>query len=107
MEIFCLSPLYNLPTLGVFLFNIQETPENIQLFAATIPQAFIQAVNIAVPLKKNNIQTFKVQKSEELRKAEIAAKKAANKWRTNGCPRDEEIQIVLAKKEQKTALGKK
>ena len=85
-------------------FSIWESPENIQVLAATIPQAFIQAANLAVPMKKNNMPTFKVKKSEEWRKAEMAAQKAANKWRTNGCPRNEENQLFLAKKQARNSL---
>ena len=85
-------------------FSTWENPENVQVLSATIPQAFIQAANFAFPLKKNNMPTFKVKKSKEWRKAEITAHKAAKKWRSNGCPRDEENQLFLAKKQTRNSL---
>ena len=80
-------------------FNTWENPENIQILSITIPHAFIQAANLAVPLKKNTMPSFKVKKSEEWRKAEIAAQKATKKWRADGCPREQENELFLDKKQ--------
>ena len=85
-------------------FDIWKTPENIQILASTIPQAFIQASNLAVPQKSNKLPSFKVKKSEEWRKAELAAVKATKKWRTNGCPRDADNVHFVKKKEARSNL---
>ena len=45
--------------------EIWKSPENIQVLASTIPQAFIQAANLAVPQKSSKTPSFKVKKSED------------------------------------------
>ena len=87
-------------------FDFWHAPENIQVLANTIPQAFIQAATLSVPQKSNKIPSFKVKKSEDWRKAELAAVKATKIWRTNGCPRDTDNVHFVMKKEARTNLRK-
>ena len=70
--------------------------DSIQVLATTIPQAFIQAANLAVPKKSSKPPNFKVNKSEEWRKAEAAAVKATKKWRVNGCPHEPENEFFIS-----------
>ena len=52
-------------------FSLWDNPENLQVLASSIPQAFIQAAQLAVPQKSSKPPNFKVKKSEEWRKSEI------------------------------------
>ena len=65
-------------------FEFWNKPECISIIARLIPQAFIQSAEIAVPAKPKKEINFKTIKSEEWRKAEIAAKKTTKKWKTQG-----------------------
>ena len=49
---------------------------------------------------------FKVRKSEDWLKAEMAAKKATKKWKSMGMPRNEDNQFFIAKKETRLNLRK-
>jgi hypothetical protein len=49
---------------------------------------------------------FKIIKSEEWRKCEIAAKKATKKWKSMGRPRDENNKHFVDKKETRANLRK-
>ena len=84
--------------------SLWENPENLQVLASTIPQAFIQAAELAVPQKSSKPPNFKVNKSVEWRKAEISANKAAKTWRDNGKPRDLENKFVCEKKEARSKI---
>ena len=69
-------------------FEIWKHPENIQILATLIPTSFVQAAEHAAPVKKVKNVNFKVQKSEDWRKAEITANRAAQKWKQLGKPRE-------------------
>ena len=79
-------------------FSNWENPENLQVLASTIPQAFIQAAELAVPQKSSKQPNFKIKKSLEWRKAETLANKAAKKWRENGKPTSTDNRLFLEKK---------
>ena len=84
--------------------EIWKSPKNIQVLASTIPQAFIQAANLAVPQKSSKTPSFKVKKSEEWRQAELAARKATKKWQARGCPRELENEYFVNKKQARSEL---
>ena len=94
----------NLEKLLELNFQTWNNPENIEVLAKTIPQAFIQAASLAVPQKSSRLPTFKVIKSAEWRKAEAAAVKATKKWRLNGCPHEPENEYFINKKQARSEL---
>ena len=85
-------------------FSLWDNPENLQVLASSIPQAFIQAAQLAVPQKSSKPPNFKVKKSEEWRKSEILANKAAKLWRDNGKPTDLNNRYFCEKKEARSKL---
>ena len=85
-------------------FVIWDNPENIQVLASTIPQAFLQAAELSVPTKEVELPNFKVKKSLEWRKAEQVANKAEKVWRMNGKPRNEDNKLLMNKKVARSNL---
>ena len=67
---------------------------------------YIEAADIAVPSKQKKDINFKVRKTEDWLKAEMAAKKATKKWKSMGMPRNEDNQFFIAKKETRLNLRK-
>ena len=86
-------------------FDFWNTPECISILSMLIPQAFIQAANVAVPSKQKKDINFKVLKSEEWRKCESAAKKATKKWKSMGKPRDENNKHFVEKSKPEPISG--
>ena len=64
----------------------------------------MHAAEISVPSKVKKIPNYKIFKSEEWRKAEIAAKSASRKWSRAGKPRNEENELYQTKKETNIRL---
>jgi hypothetical protein len=90
----------NLETFLELNFSLWENPENLQVLASSLPQAFIQAAELSVPTKTSK----QVKKSEEWRKTEILANKAAKIWRENGKPRGLDNKFLFDKKEARSKL---
>ena len=78
--------------------DIWHFPENINILASVIPSTFIYAAELSAPSKSNRKPNYKVFKSEDWRKAELAAKKASRRWIQAGRPRDEDGQNFKANK---------
>ena len=87
-------------------FQFWNQPQCIQTLALLIPQAYIQAAEIAVPSKQKKEMHYKTVKSEGWLKAETDAKKATKAWKSKGKPRSEENPYFIAKKETKSVLRK-
>ena len=87
-------------------FDLWEAPENFQVLASVIPNCFLQAAEIAVPSKQTRKSTFKINKSPEWRSAELDAKNALNKWKTDGKPKNDESITFKNKKESQSNLRK-
>ena len=96
----------NLETLLEQNFQFWNAPECISTLSLLVPKAYLEAADIAVPSKQKKDINFKVRKSEDWLKAEMAAKKATKKWKAMGKPRQEDNQFFIAKKETRSNLRK-
>ena len=83
-----------LETLSEQNFSFWNQPECIQTLALLVPQAYIQAADIAVSSKQIKDINLKTVKCDRWRKAEIVARKATKNWILEGRPRNEDNDIL-------------
>ena len=101
-------PLYqqHLSSLFQVQFDTWDEPENLPILAAIIPKVFTLAESLAVGSKEIKKPSYKIKKSEEVRKAEFALSRANEKWKSAGRPTETTNELFANKKQAKSNLRK-